>query len=704
MKRIVTLIVNICVALFANAQSDSLTNYVNMSFEDLLNVKITTAGKSEQQVKDIPASVVVITRADIEAHGYRSLPEILENIPGMYATYDYTEGGVNFGVRGFWSVLPNNNLMVFVNDVDQISLPYASYHLDQITVPVEAIDRIEVIRGPMSVIYGSGAFFGVINIFTKNINPTKSVTSVVTSSLGTQRTGRAMLRVSGNAKDFSYSLNSSVYTSSGIDQPYRKMNDNTSIFKTSSTRGLLKQQEIYFGFNAKLKNFYTDFSYNESNKGLMFLFPSAGNGSTGNPKSIIMTVGYKNSISEKWTIDGKLTYYNQFAKASYDAFFQDSYEYQDLLSKAWDADLTLNSDLSEKFHLTAGAKFRSILDVENNLHLPTNGFGFYYNTTQTIDDNRNIDSWASFAQLTYKPFEKLKIIAGGRLEQRLDFTLKTIVADTLFGVPANIIREKYTQHNVQFIPRLAVVYSISNNNILKFMYGKAINTPSWFQVINGGAQHLDLHSQYIQSYELNYIATPFPKLLLNTSIFYNMMNDLIVRTLGVDNQGKFFNYNSNVGKVETKGVELTLQIKPTEKMDVEASCTYQKSVDINNKNITYNYSPNFLGNLKMSYQISSKINTSFIVNYVDKMETNWLANPDGTGSRIGKAVPAYLTLGANIRANDLFMHGLFLELHGTNLFNQDIMYPATTNDYTIFPKGSMGFGRQIIFSLGYKFN
>jgi outer membrane receptor for ferrienterochelin and colicin len=238
MKKLVFLILNFCLVLFANAQTDSLTSYVNMSFEELLNVKITTAGKSEQQVKDIPASVVVITRADIEAYGYHSLPEILENIPGMYMTNDYSLGAVNLGVRGYWSITPNNNLMIFVNDVDQISLPYSSYMLDQITVPVEAIERIEVIRGPMSVLYGSGAFFGVINIFTKNVNPSKSTTNLVTTSVGTHQTGKALLRVSNNVKDFSYSLNTSVFTSSGIDQPYSKMNDNTSIFKTSSTEDI----------------------------------------------------------------------------------------------------------------------------------------------------------------------------------------------------------------------------------------------------------------------------------------------------------------------------------------------------------------------------------------------------------------------------------------------------------------------------------
>lgn len=703
MKKLTALIICICITLVANAQTDSLVSLVNMSFEELLKVKITTAGKQEQRVKDIPASVVVITRADIEAHGYRTLSEILGNIPGMYMTNDYSLDVDNFGIRGYWSVIPNNNLMILVNDVDQISLPYSLYSINEITVPVEAIERIEVIRGPMSVLYGSGAFFGVINIFTRNVNQTKPSTNLVTSSAGTQQTGRAMLRLSDNLNDFSYTMNVSAFKTSGIDQPYSLMADNTSIFKTATTKNLLKQQNLYFGFNAKLNSFYTDFSYNESNSGLMFVFPSAGDGSFGEVSSTRIAFGYKNNIFSNWVIDGKLSYYSAFKKANFDVFFQDVYESQDLPSKGWDADLTVNSELTKQLHLTFGAKYRSILSVENNLHLPTMGFGFYYNTTQTIDEDENIDSWAGFAQLEYKPFEKLSIIAGGRAEQRFDFTLKTIIADTLFGVPAQISSEKYSQSDLQFIPRLAAIYTMNSNNIVKFLYGKAINTPSWFQVMNGGQHRLNLRSQNIESFELNYNATPFPKLLINTSFFYNIMNDLIVRTLGVNDQGQFYNYNSNVGKVETKGVELTLQIKPLDKLDVEASFTYQKSVDLGNKDIAYNYSPNLLGNLKMSYRINAHMNASIIANYVDKMETNWLSNTNETGSRIGKPVSSNYTIGANLRITDLFKSDLYFEIHGTNLLNHDIMYPATTNNNGLFPKGTVGMGRQIIFSLGYKF-
>jgi len=703
MKNITALFLCICLSLFANAQTDSISTYMNMSFEELLKVKITTAGKQEQQIQDIPASVVVITREDIEAYGYRTLPEILENIQGMYMINDYGIDGIKFGVRGFWNVIANNDLMIFVNDIDQVSVPYSCYDLYKITVPVSAIERIEVIRGPMSVLYGSGAFFGVINIFTRNLNPNLAKTNTITGSLGTQQTASTSLQVSHNSGDMNYTINCSALKSSGINQPFSKMNDNLSIFKTKTTEGLLQQQELYFGFTGKFKHFYTDFSYNESNNGAVFLLPSAGDGSNSSHRAAIISLGYKTNISDKLIFDGKLTYLSSYIKADYDHFHQNTYEYQSIPSTAYDIDLTLNSKLTEKLHLTAGAKFRSILTVENNLHLPTTGFGFFYNTTQTIDDSDNIDSWAGFAQIEYNPIRKLRFIVGGRAEQQLDFMLKTIVADTTFGIPAIVFSDKYSHHELQFIPRVAAIFSITNNNIIKLLYGKAINKPSWFQIHNAGVHRLDLRPEEIESFELNYITHPFPKLLINTSFFYNILNSLIVRTTGIDDQGLFYNYNANTGKVETKGMELTIQIKPIIDMDMELSGTYQRTTDKANPDIAYNYSPKMLGNFKMSYHISTHLTTSIVMNYVDKMETNWLSNPDGTGIRIGKSVPSYFTIGANIRIMDLFKHRLFFEIHGTNLLNHDILYAATTNINSLFPKGTVGIGRQIMFSVGYKF-
>ena len=68
---------------------DNIEYLRSLSLEQLLEVKITTAGKTEQKAADIPASVVVITRQDIETQGWRTLDEVLQNLPGLYAINQY---------------------------------------------------------------------------------------------------------------------------------------------------------------------------------------------------------------------------------------------------------------------------------------------------------------------------------------------------------------------------------------------------------------------------------------------------------------------------------------------------------------------------------------------------------------------------------------------------------------------------------------
>ena len=76
----------------------------DISLEDLLNVEITTAGKRPEKIGEVPASVVLVTRKDIETYGYQSLEEILQNIPGLFQTNDYFTTSV--GVRGFGALIP----------------------------------------------------------------------------------------------------------------------------------------------------------------------------------------------------------------------------------------------------------------------------------------------------------------------------------------------------------------------------------------------------------------------------------------------------------------------------------------------------------------------------------------------------------------------------------------------------------------------
>ena len=88
----------------------------------------------------------------------------------------------------------------------------------------------------------------------------------------------------------------------------------------------------------------------------------------------------------------------------------------------------------------------------------------------------NIDTYALFTQLNYNPFKKVKLVAGLRLEQMQKYSYEQInYLDTLK------FEDTYDYDKIEVIPRLAIIYSINKNNILKFLYGKAISHPSLYQ-------------------------------------------------------------------------------------------------------------------------------------------------------------------------------------------------------------------------------
>src|SRR4051812_8011069 len=148
----------------ASKTADSST----MDLEQLMKIEIVVAGsKRAQQSRDVASFVSVVSAADIREHGYRTLADILRTLPGFYVSNDRNYSYL--GVRGFsrpgdW----NSRVLLLLNGLRTNDNVYdLAYIGEEFSVDVDVIDRVEVIRGPSSAVYGSNAFFGVINVVTK---------------------------------------------------------------------------------------------------------------------------------------------------------------------------------------------------------------------------------------------------------------------------------------------------------------------------------------------------------------------------------------------------------------------------------------------------------------------------------------------------------------------------------------------------------
>ena len=139
----------------------------DLSLEDLANVSIYTASKHMQSASDAPASVTVVTVDEIQKYGYRTLADILQSVRGFYITYDRDYSFV--GVRGFGRLGDWNTRILLLIDGHRVNNNILGQAMlgTEFLLDVDLIERVEIIRGPSSSLYGADAFFAVINVITR---------------------------------------------------------------------------------------------------------------------------------------------------------------------------------------------------------------------------------------------------------------------------------------------------------------------------------------------------------------------------------------------------------------------------------------------------------------------------------------------------------------------------------------------------------
>lgn len=685
-----------------SAQEEKPEDIMEMALEDLLNVEVTTVSKKQQKVSDIAASIVLVSRKEIETMGYQSLEEILRNVPGLYDVDDLAYGSV-FGVRGFWSGSARN-IIYLVNGVSQVVAYTESHDLPNFNIPVESIDRVEIVRGPMSVLYGSGAFFGAINIITNNVTKTDAVKQV-SLSVGSMSSKRVAVRISGAGNNFSYSLNVGFYDTKGPDEPYSRMSSNPAFHGT--TKKVLEDTYKYFNVNGEYKGFYTNISYNQSNKEQFLFALPASDGTIYDRQSLKSRVGFKMKLFENFTFDANITHHKFNWNFQYDLFHPNAYQIQDNRVEQFDAEVLTYFTPSRKFELTTGLNYKGVLDIQSLVDIPE----FSMMDLEFNLDDCSIKTKSLFAQLNFLPAKKMRIVGGIRLEQMGDYTMfiQRYNSTSNSTALASRITRTYNRNTIDAIPNLAVLYSINDKNIVKFLYGKAINQPAFFHTYNqllSGSPNLE--PEFMDTIEANYIAILSQDFMVNMSVFYNKLSNLIVRKIKFRPDGSLYSFYTNAGEMTTKGAELTIHTNPARNLTFELSGTFQHTEDKRNdfRNIDVEYSPKILAYLKAVYKLNG-FSISLAGRYIDKMVTHWditKLNPDGsTGGRIGAEASGYFFLETNIRIDNIFNKLFFINVKITNLLDHKYLFPSYTNNNLWSDKGTIGKGRTLTLSIGKKF-
>ncbi|GHD60147.1 TonB-dependent receptor [Thalassobaculum fulvum] len=181
-----------------------------MSLEYLMNVEVTTVSKQPERAQNAAAAVYVLPREEIQRSGATSLPDALRLVPGVnVARINASSWAVS--IRGFNSRFANK-LLVMIDGRSVYSPLFSGVFWDRNNVPIDDIDRIEVVRGPGGTLWGANAVNGIINIITRHSAETQGARAEI--SAGTAELGRLSLRqggVLGNNGSYRLSVQSEAH-------------------------------------------------------------------------------------------------------------------------------------------------------------------------------------------------------------------------------------------------------------------------------------------------------------------------------------------------------------------------------------------------------------------------------------------------------------------------------------------------------------
>jgi outer membrane receptor for ferrienterochelin and colicin len=220
---------------FAQEDPKSLGNFDTLSLQDLMNIKITVASITELTTRESAGVISKISSEEIQAMGARDLMDVLQYVPGFQFGCD-VQGAVGLAVRGNWG--HEGKVMLLVDGQEMVDGLYSTLQFGN-HYPVTNIDRIEIIRGPGSSIYGGYAGYSVINVISKSskkdVDVRANFSSGLTEKTITSQNGSIVLGLQKDKFKFSAegvsskSLRSlSTYTD--VDGNSFEMKDNSQLF------------------------------------------------------------------------------------------------------------------------------------------------------------------------------------------------------------------------------------------------------------------------------------------------------------------------------------------------------------------------------------------------------------------------------------------------------------------------------------------
>ena len=681
------------IALFAfvtNASSQSLSDEeeLSLSFGDEDFVSIATG--SRQTIARAPAVATVITAEDIKAIGATNLDEVLETVPGLHVSLSSLRFSPIYSIRGIYTD-KNPQVLVLMNGIP-ITQVFQGDRGAQSTLPVNNIERVEVIRGPGSAIYGADAFSGVINVITKLNKDIKNTEFGVRA--GSFNTYDAWILNGGMWDGYDITFNLEWRKTDGdsdriIDSDFQTIFDNLIMIPSSlspvslapgqaNTRG--KRIDAHLDIKKNNTGFHLWYwRQNDLGVGPGLAMALDPNGS-GDVNNYLANISHEKEYADNWKLNFNISY--------------------------MDVKTTSRQTLFPAGTILPIGVDGNINPFSSNLALFTDGYignPEIYEKHSSIDigafftgfdDHRvRIGSGFSFVKLHAK---ETKNFGPGVIDGSIsplppiDGTL-TDVTDTPYiyiddenrnvkylslqdewslapdwDMVAGVRYDHYSDFGDTVNPRIAVIWQTRYNLTSKFLFGQAFRPPSFQELFNKnnpvaiGNPNLDPES--IDTYELAFDYQPTFNVHNALNIFYYNVNDLIefISESGGPATAQ------NIGKQTGKGIEYEITWEATQRLKITGNYAYQDST-----NETTNTNA---GNAPQD-QAYIRLDWNFYQYWYISPELNWVANRKRVANDIRDEIDDYAVFDVTLRTENKDVKW-DMAISARNLFDEDAREPS----------------------------